>query len=46
MLGKGTAWSTTILRCTLDRDCTRMAETVSTQLSDEGPRARYHFARD
>lgn len=46
MLGNGTAWSTTIVRCSLDRDCTRMAETVSTQMSDEGPRARYHFARD
>lgn len=46
VLGKGAAWSTTIVRCTLDRECTRMAETVPTQLSDLGPRARYHFARD
>lgn len=46
MLDKDTAWSTTIVRCTLEGECTRMAETVATPMTDEGPRHRYHFVRD
>jgi hypothetical protein len=45
-LTEAPAWSSTLVRCTVDGACTRMAETIPAGSGDEGPRPRYQLVRD
>jgi hypothetical protein len=38
--------SSTLIRCSLDGECSRMAETIPAGTGDEGPRSRYQLVRN